>query len=378
MSKLKESISFDALDGKRVTILCQNIEHIGDLMTLLTSQGFNPEVEHTPTKFFSRLSSNNPGLVMVSAEMEEKHGRVVAGYVQRKFKVPVIIFRETKNDLAKGSYGPEVQFVDSTNANKIFDEIGQFKEKYESRLKSVEELFSRSEASYKAEVDKFWLKAQAKISSVKRASSAKSVSTYVLSTYQPNASENGMCYAFVFSSDSDLEQRFLVVDQFIEDLKDVHQSAETGKVFHFDTLLSREVIRKMEANADRAMHGEVDSVSVNFYFFEAIPSQDFEVVSRGNQESIMVPLEDWWVDQALPVDAFYWMQQNQRMLLYVRKGEKLGSNSLQRFRDKGQDKLAIHADHGPAFKVYRGLANQIDENFTQTNEVDAEAEDEAA
>ncbi|MCE3011301.1 MAG: hypothetical protein LW875_11900, partial [Proteobacteria bacterium] len=90
----KGVIDFALMDRSKVAVLCLNPIHIRQMVTQLEDQGKKVKIETSLTSFFSYLETSTPGFILVSRSVKTGMGNQLAGFLQRKFKVPVLTFSE--------------------------------------------------------------------------------------------------------------------------------------------------------------------------------------------------------------------------------------------------------------------------------------------
>lgn len=345
---------FAQLDAKRVSILCQHKDNVKYLAEFLELKGFRVEIESVPTAFFKLLENGRPGIVMVSSESEDRHGRVIAGFIQRKFKAPVLVYQESKSEMVRGTYAPEVQKVSGHNLEMVLDEIVNFKSKYADRLKETEKQVKPEMKQIHEKHNKLWADLESQV--------APSLGVnirdgrYLVSAYQPTSEDeqDNACYIFVFPEDATIEQRQAVVKAVAEKLKFIGEEEGEGITCHFEAKIAPEVMDKLDQGADRRLSGLFQNVDMNFVFLADIPCEP--IVSGGVHLDVMiVPVEDWWAKYKLPVDLYLWMPQNARMFVLVNSGQSMDPSKVDKFRKQPDLRTGVPIKQARAYRVYRDL-----------------------
>lgn len=353
--KLKGSDKvFAQLDPRRISMLCQHKDNVNQVVEFLELKGFRVEVETVPTSFFKLLEEGRPGIVMVSSESEERHGRVIAGFVQRKFKAPVLLFRESKNEMVRGRYSPEVHKVDPHNLDGLLEEIQNFKSKYDERVQKVEKKVRPEQEEIHARHKQFWKDLETQIAPSLGVNVL--IDSCVVSTFQPLSEDekDNSCYAFVFPENTPIEKREEIVNSVAQKLREQHGHESEGNIVHFDQSLSRDVVLGMDEKADRKMSGLFQDVEMNFVFMDEVLSTPME--TGGVQADLfLVPVEEWWARYGLPSNLFLWLPRNARAFVLVRSGRQVAEAKIERFKKYPEVKTGVPLKQARSYRLYRDL-----------------------
>ncbi|MFN7825208.1 MAG: hypothetical protein ACK5P6_07600 [Pseudobdellovibrionaceae bacterium] len=364
----KSKIDFTLMDRSKVAILCQNPAMIGHIVTQLEAQGKKVKVETSLTSFFSHLEANTPGFILVSRSVKTGMGAQLSGFLQRKFKTPVLTFSEDlsstpatpekegpKTTNSRGMAVPEILHIsEKAKPEEIISNIENFQDHYQKQLnRSIGGDLTRTE----------------RLEAARHAISENFAS--LINAENPVHWEEDQklkVHSLLLKTPSFQGLSLFAAEETLtgEQLEKLKQKATVEMELHLGEKVQlelRELPQPLSWDHFQNTVGEFDQLTsghlkegqglvaaVHLVEAEARPTDIHE-----SQTGFHVPLEEWFTSQSLVFKLYLWLERSQKKVLYVKPGRPLMATSFKRFQGKGLKSVLIDKEDIHLYEVLRGL-----------------------
>lgn len=365
----KKLIDYTKFNSKRISIVCRNVESVNHLVHYLTNEGMQVEVETSPFVLHKKFKSTPPGFVLISNEHANPanaiEGQNFVDYLQKKYKVPVLSFKEMtlsriRTPLTPREAAPENEDEkrqrkldeehSSNEVQRLAKEIQAYREEFARTLenpKSEESLLhdpydglpERLTSLLSSQIDKKTLQFEEQ----------DQLKVITLRVHQKN--ESG---CFLFALPLRDEKSFQIT---LSHLKTLIQM-ESGQELEFEAsqhIIHPRIYQQMEKNSLVSLEGTLQNQDFLMSYF-ARPSEvitDETLVEKA--EMFVVPLEKWWTQIPLPFNSYLWLEKNNKKLLYIREGELMRLEAYERFQAAKSNRMWLTPDELQKYSHLREL-----------------------
>lgn len=147
-------------------------------------------------------------------------------------------------------------------------------------------------------------------------------------------------------------------DIFIKQVEKIQKliSAHIGSNINIEIVeekIKKEVYDSIKKSSKKVMEGDFEGQDLLISFFK-MPSEkvkSFETVIKN--EMCLIEVEDWWSKIPLPVNAYIFLELNNRKILYIRHGQAAPSDLSERLNAKSQNHLWIEEKELHKYKQIR-------------------------
>jgi hypothetical protein len=361
-------IDFETMDTKKICILCRHPEQIASLVEFLKTKQLEVFVCKNSADFFKSLSVNKPGFALISNDMNDSMGRVFPSFIQRKFKIPVLLFNDESNRVAgaanisdKMDANIDVKTLHQNNPEKVHEEIVKFKQSYEL---SIARMADSNGVPPHEELKQKRLQRQMKLMGQLE---SKIVSSFVESD-KPLDQENNLmvstvkiqdpagqgCFLFA-SAVPTKENQGRLKENIQEALKTIGE--HNLMVESMDSSINKEFYHQLKDNSDRALQGHWGEDELCVLYYENAQVNNWEEITL-SEEGYLVPVDEWWSKMPLNFNACLWLDSNGKRILYIRKGSAFPERSIARFKQKDQKVLVLNKEF-QHFQQMADLASMV-------------------
>lgn len=366
----KNSIDFQKVDKKKVFILCQNQDHVGSIALHLEGKGLSVQVETSLTHFFNRLEAESlPGFILVSRLLKSGMGVQLPGFLQRRFKVPVLTFNELKEstdtqataEASESPLGPlhsltpEIIHVPiKASESDIYSMIAGFEQQYQQQVEF------RGENHLPIQIDlnkvddvklRLWETSQSLVEE-------KLLDWPMEKRLQIHGVQiEGSDYQSLSLFACPVDMKSSEIESFRERLKQQILLADPQASLKDHNLpldLSWEHLQYILSAFENFTTGTQNQTEIVLANHAALKTERIEPL-REPLGGFHVPVEDWFAEQNLVFNLYLWLERSQKKTLYVKSGRSLRPESLHRFKTKGLKSLLIREEDKDLYQVLRFL-----------------------
>ncbi|MBX3032401.1 MAG: hypothetical protein KF865_00625 [Bdellovibrionaceae bacterium] len=338
------------LDTRRVTILVSNRENLAPYLERFLHHNYKVEVTTDATELYVLLCrDDNPGFVMISTQIEGTMERMMADFVAKRFRVPVLLFEETLQDSRPGvsaeAVGPHVRPIGRPEPESLvqmlreFDFSGMKKWSFtlapEAETKQEFRMNDAAEAAARPCSERVFVKLR---EVVEKTSGPLRADVMALHACRVDDPEGRGYFVFAFpalDSSAEPDEALLILESRVREVAGPGAAIEC-----LVQAVPGDFFEKLRERSDEVVDGRVGDREMILLYYrnrQQIEEADTRVVN----ENFLVPVEDWWVDLPLPVHTYVWLEKNKRRVLYVRPGDRLRPEALSRLKSRGIGHLAI-------------------------------------
>jgi hypothetical protein len=358
-------IDFAKIDRKKVLILCRHPEGIAPLCQLLNDKSFEIKLEKVPGDFFQEIPNFNPGFVMISNEMNIQMGKVFPHFIQKKFKIPVLLFPEgggkshspIANENFNSPLGGAVRSAKPGSDKNVLEEIEQFEKNYNDHLSGL------TKKSEKPTLD------QLRKERIRRQNAVfQKLSDKIKQGLPHLMKKNDLDLLTIKLADPSGQGSFLFFTELpqglnLEELKAQlaqevsHISGTSPEIELVPMKIDNPSLQALLKNSDKAIHGLWGDLPISlFYFKDTAPTHhETTTIFEGGY---LVPIEEWWSKLPLTFDASLFLKHNSKIILYIRKGNIFPEEQVKRFIEK-QQSIWIVGDDFHHFETFSEISNLI-------------------
>lgn len=369
----KISIDFQKVDKKKVFILCQSQDHVKAIASHLETKDLSVQIETSLTHFFNRLEAETrPGFILISRSLKSGMGAQLPGFLQRRFKVPVLTFNEiaesppyTQTSLLrdsppaslhpKNSLTPEIMHIPiKASESEIYSMISGFEQQYQQQLEV------RDENRLKVQVDlknvdevklRLWETSQSLVEEkLLEWNPEKKLQIHGVQIEGADYQSLSLFACPVEISPEELEEfRSRLKQQILlSDPQALLRDHNLPSGLSWEHL--QNILPAFE-NFTTGLHNTSEVVLANHVALK----KDFSDPRPEPQGGFHVPVEDWFAEQNLVFNLYLWLDRSQKKVLYVKTGRSLRPESLHRFKTKGLTSLLISEEDKDLYQVLRFL-----------------------
>jgi hypothetical protein len=351
-------INFDAIDRKNVTILCRNPENSQALSEYLRQKDFTVQFEKMPGAFFQSISKNQPGMVLISHEMNAQMGKVFPNFIHKKFKIPVLLFHEVedKKDSLKTQkqegLSNTIRSASQSSPEKIHEEIENLHKGFEDTVKLITHKQGSPEKNSERlqcqeEIVK---KLDEKISAAdNKLHEKEKLSLLSLKVMDPD----GLGYFMFFTEVSEGQNKESLQQELMESLSG--SSGADLVMEPVETAIHQQVFQKLKSNSDKVIDGYWGQQPMTILYYANASTNSLDQVTL-TEDGYLVPVAEWWTKMPLLFDAYISLQVNQKKLLYLRRGDSFLERNIKKFSSSSQ-KILIKCEEFHAFEAMSQIAN---------------------
>lgn len=364
----KRQIDFDKLNRRRISILCKSPGGVTSIKEHLESKGFLVEVETSVTNFFTLLCDQQPGFALVSRNLEGSMAKQLPEFLQKRFKIPVMLFQEVEPSSVYGEDPNEVKstkatqsrpsaeiiHLKSSRAEDLENHINEFENHYLNSLSKSKILNPNISANDRPQgaYPKAWSRLKKSIELAKGELSLTNPNLH-LDLYnvkvRDSFSENLILIALPEGSH---EEKNKALQKIEFELK--KESEEVGEIQAVPENLANALFGDLCKKASDSISGHLLGYEVQISIFSQIHEPDETSVSIFGSH-FLVPIEDWWTTHGLAFHAYLWLAINHKKILYVKRGGRLTQRSLENFRKYNLNSMMINAEDMPTYRSLRQI-----------------------
>lgn len=366
----KNSIDFQKVDKKKVFILCQNQDHVGAMAQHLEGKGLSVQIETSLTHFFNRLEGESrPGFILISRTLKSGMGAQLPGFLQRRFKVPVLTFNElqeaaaaqppaeaTNHPLApKHSLTPEIMHIPiKASESEIYSMISGFEQQYNQQVDLRDENRLQMQVDLKNVDDvklRLWETSQNLVE--EKLLDWSSEKRLKIHGVQIEGADYQSLSLFACPSEVSPTE----IEAFRDTLKQQILLADPQAILKDHNLpldLSWEHLQSILPAFENFTTGTQNQSEIVLANHVALKS-DLSEPRPEPQGGFHVPVEDWFAEQNLVFNLYLWLERSQKKVLYVKSGRSLQLESLHRFKNKGLKSMLISEEDKDLYQVLRFL-----------------------
>lgn len=366
-------LQFSQMNRQRISVLVAEEANADPLRSFFEGHGYLVEVFTEASKLYNGLCKNGPpGFVFVSTQSQGPMSRMMPDFVVKRFKTPVFLFREDparpplEGEPSAASLPPEIVLALDHEPDQILRTMTSFEDLYETRLKNGpapergEERARPSRDETPSPAAGGPSRSESVLQRIKDAFEPRPVEMAkddVLTLHACRVSDpDGRGY-FVFGfparagEDADgLNEALLILESRVREA-----AGESAVIEHLVQGVPAPFFEEIRDRSDEVVSGKLGDHEMILLYFrnrEEIKTPE----TRPLPAEILVPVEEWWTRLPLPCSAYVWLELNDRKILYVRSGDRLRDESLERFRRKGCTHLAVEVDDFEHYLRIREIA----------------------
>jgi hypothetical protein len=364
----KRMIDIENIDRRRISILCKSHHNIDGIKDFFKAKGFRVDIETSVTNFFSHLQDIRPGFVLVSKSIESSMAKELPEFLQKKFKIPVILFQEiipeiptdneksqhTKNDLTVNKVNVSgIVHVGSNSEIEIHNELLSFESLFEKMTLEKEVAKELSPSNIKKDFELGHLvmnqiSQQIEINDISF-NEVEKIQVFSFCVQDPQGEGH---FFFALPVKPDQKDTFDTIKKLATDI--TNSLGIDAKIENVSTKVNHSLFKDLQKKSDRAITGFFGSQEISVSYFEGSPARMEEEISiKGS--SFLVPVEQWWTHLALNFRAYLWLEKNNKKILYLKKGYPLSESALSKFKDFSVEKMMIHPDDLPMYKIQKRM-----------------------
>jgi hypothetical protein len=349
-------IDFDKMDSKKISLLCRHPENISGLVEFLKGKQLEVFVCKNSAEFFQSLSLNKPGFAMISNDVNNSMGRIFPNFIQRKFKIPVLLFSDEQNRAAKETMekphsNAAVRALHQTNPEHVHDEIVKFKHNYEAEVSKLaksqgvapgqdltQQRLQRQTQLLGYLRQKFGANEADKQSTV--SSKIDQLESISISTVKIHDPEGQGCFLFATAIPAD-ENKESLKKSLQESLQMLGEKELV--VESIEGCVNNEFYQRLKNNSDKTLLGHFGKEEVCVLYYENAQVNNWDEISM-NEEGYLVPVDEWWSKMPLNFNACIWLAENSKRILYMKKGTVFPESSMLRFKERDQKILVLNQE----------------------------------
>lgn len=366
----RKQIDFDKLNRRRISILCKSHSGVISIKEHLESKGFFVEVETSVTNFFTLLCNQQPGFALVSRNLEGSMAKQLPEFLQKRFKIPIMLFQEVETNsiqcenpievksskILQNSTTAEIIHLKSSSAEDLENHINEFENHYLNSLSKLKKTAPPS-ATLERQLEaypKSWSRLKNSIEPVNGEQGSSNHSTH-LDLYNVKVkdpfSENLILIAL---PDGSHEEKNRTLHKIEIELK--KESDEVGEIQAIPENLAHALFGDLCKKANDSTSGMLLGSEVHISIFNEVHEPDETSVSIFGSH-FLVPIEDWWTTHGLAFHAYLWLAINHKKILYVKRGSRLSQRSLENFRKYNLNSMMINAEDMPTYRSLRQIVS---------------------
>jgi hypothetical protein len=348
MSGRKSVIRFDTMNKKLALILGRDPGTVKALQQSLTAKGFTVEVCSTPTQVFSSLEGGKLGYVLISSAMSPLTTHPVADLVQRKFSVPILFFSENEsNSVVGGSLfemTPEIHYLTEKKPEKIPEEVDDF-----------ERIYKEKKAA--------WL---AKMENAKTGSKddlVKNLLQLILEKSEPLKKPLAREFVTIFhchveKNENMADLYFACPTERVNSEALVELQKTLSAFLGYEISMSK-IIESIELDKVPAFKNHAAAISG---VWSSVPASVSILRDSGSEVEtqdgfILVPFQSWWTEVSSVFRAYILLKANRKQILYMKAGDKLRPESLERFEKRGLKNMGVAPQD---YEAWRATSHLLD------------------
>lgn len=189
-----------------------------------------------------------------------------------------------------------------------------------------------------------------KTSTIENLSSNDYLNIAMVKVFDPN---NEGCFLLAIPERVDSE----LFDKQIEKLHRVFskQLGASIKIEIIEEKVRKEVYDDIKRSSQKVIEGHFDGqdLLVSFFKLPAEKVKNFETIIKN--EMCLVEVEQWWSKVPLPVNAYIFLELNNKKILYIRNGQAVPNDLSERLNAKSQNHLWIEERELHKYKQFRYL-----------------------
>lgn len=373
----RSRIDFKQMNAKRISILVANPENAGRLVDYFSRHQYEIQVSSDASALYAELCEKGaPGFVFVSTQIDGPMAKMMPDFVVKRFRVPVILFNESKDlplppTLSPQSLPPEIIPANEMEPDQLLHTLENFDEVYKARLAERASgarpadpvLESESETAPEFDLElALSSKSEQVFRLVKEAfvpGDVPIVEEDVLTLHACKVADpTGRGY-FVFafpvrSGEHQPDQALVILESRVREA-----AGEGAVIENLMEAVPARFFRELKERSDEVVEGRLGDMEMVLLYFR---NRDdvAEPVTRLADDKCLIPIEEWWCRLPLPCHTYVWLERNNKRILYVRPGDCLRPESFERFRRKGLQHLMVEATDFPHYRRIREMVHIAD------------------
>jgi F0F1-type ATP synthase delta subunit len=346
MAGRKSVIKFDLMNKKLALVLGKEPKTLNALETSLKSKGFEVEVCSSSSQLFSKLEDGKLGYVLISCAISPLTTHPVADLIQRKFSVPILFYSEgDSSSLIGGSLfemTPEIHYLVEKEPEKVPEEVDDFERIYSEKKAALLARLAQSKEGPKGDLVKNLLQLILNKSEPLKEPLTKDI----VSVFHCQVEQNEHRADLYFACPPDK------VNSEVQDEIQKTLSAFLGYEITLKKIIEEIQIDKVESfnSESAAISGVWNSVPARV---SVLPEIEGEVETQDG--FILVPYGTWWTQIRSAFRAYLLLKANKKQILYMKAGDLLREESLERFEKKGVKSMGVAPQDYEAWRATNHL-----------------------
>jgi hypothetical protein len=328
--------------NKLISILCCQPERVQPLVDLLKAKNLDVRVQKSSGDFFKELTELKPYYVMISYEMDDMLGKIFPRFIQRRFKIPVLLFHESSDQIlskkrpAYQENEPGIVQLKEADPAKALAEINSFEETLDPQL-PVAEKAPVSDGSDRLVVQETMLKA---------------LSEKIKPEPEPLKGDNGFkisCLKIKDPSGAGFFVIFVPQNSIAESVEQVYQEIEQEVAIikgpsleKVTTAVDEDFYQKIQSKSDKFLSGKWGTQEISIAYFRNAAIDNPEDFFEFHGGAYLVPVRNWMTKIPLPFNSYIYLEENNKVYLYLKAGAKFPEKNLEKF-NLHEQKLMIEA-----------------------------------
>lgn len=151
--------------------------------------------------------------------------------------------------------------------------------------------------------------------------------------------ENEFYYIFALPCE---EQKIAQTRNLLRNLIDLDASEEKF-IFHLGFKFTKLCFEETSKSAKQKLEGQVQGHDMYFSYFVSPLVKNNNLELKVKNEMCSVQVQDWWSRMPIPVNMFIYLELNNRIILYLRRGSILSREDMTTLKNKVYGNLWIEA-----------------------------------
>lgn len=365
------------MNPKRITILVADPANVGRITDYFTRHQYAIDITTDASSLYGQLCEKGaPGFVFISTQIDGPMAKMMPDFVVKRFRVPVILFNESKDlplppAFSPQSLPPEIIPANELEPEQLLHTLENFDEVYKARLaeraagsKSADPLIDSPEAE-KAQFDMelaLTSKSEKVFHLVKEAFEPHAIGVKdddVLTLHACKVADPSGRGYFIFafpvrSGEHQPDQALVILESRVREA-----AGEGALIEHVMEGVPARFFHELKSRSDEVIEGTLGDMDMILLYFRN-RNDVAEPATKISDRNCLVPMEEWWCRLPLPCHTYVWLERNNKRILYVRPGDCMRVESFERFRRKGLEHLMVDANDFPHYRKIREMVHIAD------------------